>query len=78
MALKLKSRGIHVTNIRFGFVDTKLPKASWKPLIMTADQAAAHVIRCLNTKPMQLSVPKLAGLAIHIIRWMQSLRVWTS
>jgi len=78
MALKLKSHGVHVTNIRFGFVDTKLPKASWKPLMMTTDQAANHVIRCLESKPMQLSVPKLAGLALHGIRLMQSLRVWTS
>jgi len=78
MALKLKSHGVHVTNIRFGFVDTKLPKASWKPLMMTPDQAAAHVIRCLQTKPIQLSVPKLVGLALHGIRWMQSLRVWLS
>ena len=78
MAMKLKSQDVHVTNIRFGFVDTKLPKASWKPLMMTTDQAANHVIRCLQSKPMQLSVPKLAGLAIHSIRWFQSLRVWTS
>ena len=78
LALKLKSQGIHVTNIRFGFVDTKLPKASWKPFMMTSDQAATHIIRCLNTKPMQLSVPKLSGLALHGIRWMQSLRVWLS
>jgi short-subunit dehydrogenase len=78
MALKLKSQGISITNIRFGFVDTKLPQASWKPLMMTADQAATHVMRCLKTKPMQLSIPKLAGLALHGIRWMQSLRVWLS
>jgi len=78
MALKLKSQGIHVTNIRFGFVDTKLPKASWKPRMMTSDQAAAHVIRCLRTKPMQLSIPKLLGLVLHGIRCLQSLRVWLS
>lgn len=78
LAFKLKSQGIHVTNIRFGFVDTKLPKASWKPLMMTSDQAAAHVIRCLKTKPMQLSVPKLLGLTLQGVRWMQSLRVWLS
>ncbi len=78
MALKLRSHGVHVTNIRFGFVDTKLPKASWKPLMMTSEQAATHVIRCLYTKPIQLSVPKVLGLALHGIRWMQSLRVWTS
>ncbi|WP_447965040.1 SDR family NAD(P)-dependent oxidoreductase [Nitrospira sp. Ecomares 2.1] len=76
MAFKLRSHGIYVTNIRFGFVDTKLPKASWKPLMMTADQASAHVIQCLKSKPVQLSVPKLAGLAIHSIRWIQSMRIW--
>lgn len=78
MALKLKSQNVHVTNIRFGYVDTKLPKASWKPLMMTTDQAANQVIRCLDTKPMQLSIPKLLGLTLHGIRWMQSLRVWLS
>ncbi|MDR4484632.1 MAG: SDR family NAD(P)-dependent oxidoreductase [Nitrospirales bacterium] len=78
MGLKLRSHGVFVTNIRFGFVDTKLPKASWKPLMISVDQAAAHVIRCLETKPMQLSVPKLAGLAIHGMRWMQSIRIWWS
>jgi short-subunit dehydrogenase len=78
MALKLRSQGVYVTNIRFGFVDTKLPKASWKPLMMTADQAARHVVRCLRTHPIQLSVPKLAGAAIHAIRIIQSLRVWSS
>ena len=78
MGLKLRSHGVHVTNIRFGFVDTKLPKASWKPLIITADQAAHQVIRCLQTKPIQLSIPKLAGLAMHGIHWMQSIRIWWS
>ncbi len=78
MAFKLKSQGIHVTNIRFGYVDTKLPKASWKPMMMTPEQAATHVLRCLKSKPIQLSVPKLAGLALHSIRLMQSLRVWLS
>jgi short-subunit dehydrogenase len=78
MGLKLRSHGVYVTNIRFGFVDTKLPKSSWKPLMMTADQAARHVVRCLKTHPVQLSVPKLAGAAIHAFRIMQSLRVWFS
>ena len=78
MALKLKSKGIHVTNIRFGYVDTKLPKASWKPMMMTPERAAGYVLRCLKSKPIQLSAPKLAGLALHGVRWMQSLRIWLS
>ncbi|MEX0829437.1 MAG: SDR family oxidoreductase [Nitrospirales bacterium] len=76
MALKLRPRGVFVTNIRFGFVDTKLPKASWKPLMITADQAATYVLKCLRTRSIQLSVPKIAGAAIHVSRWVQSVRVW--
>jgi len=78
MALKLKSHGISITNIRFGYVDTKLPKASWKPLMMTPDRAAEHVVRCLHTRPIQLSVPKTIGATLHVIRMMQSVRVWLS
>lgn len=76
MGMKLRPHGVHVTNIRFGFVDTKLPKASWKPLLMTADQAAATIIRCLETKPIQHTVPKLAGAAVHLYRLAQSGRIW--
>ncbi len=78
MALKLQDHGVHITNIRFGFVDTKLPKASWKPLMMTPEEAARHVLACLRTKPIQLSVPKLAGAAVHSLRLWQSLRIWLS
>ena len=78
MGLKLSPQGIYVTNVRFGYVDTKLPKASWKPLMMTPEQAAGHVITCLRTRPIQLTVPKLAGAAVRAIRWMQSIRVWLS
>ncbi len=78
MALKLKSHGVSITNIRFGYVDTKLPKASWKPLIMTPTRAADHVVRCLHTRPIQVSVPKTIGALLHAIRLIQSLRVWVS
>lgn len=78
MALRVRSHGVYITNIRFGFVDTKLPTASWKPLMMTPGDAARHVLTCLRTKPIQFSVPKLAGAAIHTMRLWQSIRVWWS
>ncbi|WP_447971009.1 SDR family NAD(P)-dependent oxidoreductase [Nitrospira sp. M1] len=76
MALKLQEHGISVTNIRFGYVDTKLPGNARKPLMMSTEQAAAHILHCMNTRPIQLSVPKLAGAILQSLRWMQSLRVW--
>ena len=78
MALKLRSLGVRVTNVRFGFVDTKLPTVSWKPLMMTADQAAQHVLHCLEKKPIQYSAPKTMAGLVNVYRWVQSVRLWFS
>jgi NAD(P)-dependent dehydrogenase (short-subunit alcohol dehydrogenase family) len=76
MAPRLRGHGISVTNIRFGFVDTKMAQAPRKPLIMTPEAAAGHVVKCLEKRPMQLSVPRLAAAFVQSVRLVQSLRVW--
>jgi short-subunit dehydrogenase len=78
MALKLRGYGITVTNVRFGFVDTKMAQASRRPLMITPEMAATHVLRCLERRPVQLSVPKLAAGFVQGVRWIQSLRVWAA
>lgn len=78
MALKLRGTGVSVTNIRFGFVDTKMARAVRKPLMITPDEAARHVMKCLEERPIQLSVPKLMAAAACCISLAQSVRVWTS
>ena len=65
----LRSHGIAVTNVRFGFVDTKMAKAVRKPLIMTVDRAAGHLLDCLETRPIQLSRPSVAGGGVLCARW---------
>ena len=78
MALTLRGTGIAVTNIRFGFVDTKMAKSPSKPLMITPTAAARHVVKCLDRRPMQLSIPKLAAVVIWAIGCLQSLRVWVA
>ena len=78
MALKLRRDGVSGTNIRFGFVDTKMAQGSRKPLMITPTAAAGHVLNCLEQRPMQLSVPKIVGVFVRGVRWVQSLRVWTA
>ncbi len=78
MALKLRPLGVSVTNVRFGFVDTKLPTVSWKPLLITADQAAQHVLHCLEKKPIHYSKPKIMAGLVNVYRWFQSVRMWFS
>ena len=76
MAMKLKPHGVSVTNIRFGYVDTKLPKSNYKPMMMTTERATEFVLRSMETRPMQVSVPKTIGLILYFVRVMQSVRVW--
>ena len=37
LALALKSKGVSVSNVRFGFVDTKMAKGDIKPFMITLD-----------------------------------------
>jgi short-subunit dehydrogenase len=78
LGLAVRRSSVAITNVRFGFVDTKMAKGSVRPMIMTRDSAAAAVVRCLETRPLQLSKPKLMGLAVHALRLTQSLRIWTT
>jgi NAD(P)-dependent dehydrogenase (short-subunit alcohol dehydrogenase family) len=58
LALACRPRGIHVTNLRFGFVDTKLAKASVRPFMISPAEAARRVRRCLDVRPVRDTYPK--------------------
>ena len=60
LALALKPKGVHITNVRFGFVDTKMAKGDIKPLMMTVEKAVDHLECCIRKKPVCYSAPKLA------------------
>lgn len=60
LALALKSRGVYVTNIRFGFVDTKMAKSSFRPFMMSIEKAVDHVEYCIDNKPARYSAPRIA------------------
>jgi len=60
LALALKSKGIFVTNVRFGFVDTKMAKGNVKPFMMSIERAADHLESCISKKPACYTAPKIA------------------
>jgi NAD(P)-dependent dehydrogenase (short-subunit alcohol dehydrogenase family) len=59
LALALRPRGIYVSNVRFGFVDTKMAKGDVKPFMMTVDRAAGHMVDCIHRKPVRLTAPRI-------------------
>lgn len=60
LALALKPRGIFVTTVRFGFVDTKMAKGEVKPFMMSVEKAADHLQTCIEKKPVCYTAPRIA------------------
>jgi short-subunit dehydrogenase len=59
MALALKPEGIFITNIRFGFVDTKMAKGNVRPFMMSVERATDHILKCMAKKPVRYTAPKI-------------------
>lgn len=65
-----RKRGVAVTNVRFGFVDTKMAKGPVKPLMMTAEQAVDHLERCIRRRPARHTAPRLMIPVVKLIRFL--------
>jgi NAD(P)-dependent dehydrogenase (short-subunit alcohol dehydrogenase family) len=58
LAPACRARGVHVTNIRFGFVDTKMAKAPARPFMVSPTHAAERVRACIARRPVRYTYPK--------------------
>jgi len=66
LALAMKPKGVHVTNVRFGFVDTKMAKGKVKPFMMSVEKAVDYLEYCIRKKPVRYTKP---GIAIPLIKF---------
>lgn len=73
LALALKPKGVHVTNVRFGFVDTKMAKGDVKLLMMSVEKAVDHLEACINKKPARYTAPKIMIPLLKIRKLMMKL-----
>lgn len=73
LALALKPRGVYVTNVRFGFVDTKMAKGDVKPFMMSIEKAADLLEHCIRKKPAKYTAPKIIIPLIKFRKWMMKL-----
>lgn len=60
LGLALRSKDLNVTNVRFGFVDTKMAKGDKKPFMMTVNKAVEHLLICIDKKPIRYTAPRIA------------------
>ena len=61
-----------LTNVRFGFVDTKMAKASVKPFMITPDAAARVVVRALDRRAVRITHP----LSMAAVVWLLAFATW--
>lgn len=79
MALACRPRGVFVTSIRFGFVDTAMSRDSGpRPFLITAERAAALIERCLRKKPIRYTYPRRMAALLWLAQLGPRLRVWAS
>jgi NAD(P)-dependent dehydrogenase (short-subunit alcohol dehydrogenase family) len=57
LALAVRPHGIAVTNLRLGFVDTKMAKSPVRPFMMSRDRAVRIIERALAKRPIRRSSP---------------------
>ena len=78
LALALKPKGVFVSNVRFGFVDTKMAKSDVKPFMMSVERAVHHLMICMDKKPVRYTAPGIVIPLVKLHGWMIRLRAWFS
>lgn len=74
LAGAVRRKGVFVTNIRFGFVDTKMAKGNFRPFMMSVEKAVDHVEHCIDRKPVTYSAPGIAIPFLKGLKWIISLK----
>jgi NAD(P)-dependent dehydrogenase (short-subunit alcohol dehydrogenase family) len=74
LAEALRSSGVVVSHIRFGFVDTKMAKARLRPFMISREAAAKIVLRTLTRRRRRISYPRRMALLVGILQFLQWLK----
>jgi short-subunit dehydrogenase len=75
LALALKPMGVNITNLRLGFVNTKMAKGEVKPFMMTVEEATRHLVSCIEKRPIRHTAPKMVIPFVKFRRLMLGLKV---
>jgi short-subunit dehydrogenase len=75
MALSLRPLGVVVTNLRFGFVDTKMAKAPLRPFMRTVPWAVQVVVKALKGRKIRVTRPRRLVPLARLVRWFTDWRI---
>jgi short-subunit dehydrogenase len=75
LALAVRKKGVFISNVRFGFVDTKMAKGDVRPFIMPANKAVKHLLKCIEKKPVRYSAPGIMMFLVFLLNMFNRIRV---
>jgi len=78
LALPLRARGVSITNVRLGFVDTKMARSKVRPFMMTAERAVDVVTHCLRRRPARFTYPRRMAALVWLSNLAVAVRLWFS
>jgi short-subunit dehydrogenase len=70
LAKAVKRKGVHISNVRFAFVDTKMAKTKSKirPFMISVEKAVDHLEYCIRKKPKHYSAPKIVIPFVKLLK----------
>lgn len=63
----VRPRGVAVTTVRFGFVDTKMAKSPVTPFKISPEKAVDVLMRCIRRRPAVVSYPRRMAVAAGVL-----------
>jgi len=76
LGLALRPHGVSVSNLRLGFVDTKMAQARVRPFMYTLDQAVDVVETVLRKRPLRFTRPLVMAVLVRLLAWFSRWRVF--
>lgn len=71
LAAAVKLPGVQVTTVRLGFVNTKMAKGSWLPMMLSTEKAVDILMHCLRVRPKVISRPRRMAALVRVLRALQ-------
>ncbi len=75
LALALRAHGVAVTNVRFGFVDTKMAKGDHKPMMISVERAVDSLMHCVEKRPIRFTRPRIMSWLVRLHAFFTRLRL---
>lgn len=76
LSLANKNSNIHICNVRFGFVDTKMAKAKSKPFLLSKEKAADVILKVVDKPTTRTTKPRRLIPILCLLNAVTTLKIW--